>query len=51
MGAKAGSRPKRGTVSFDTARKLALALPGVEEYSVLRHAGVPRRQKAAGAAA
>jgi hypothetical protein len=32
MGAKAGSRPKRGTVSFDTARKLALALPGVEEY-------------------
>ena len=30
--AKTGTRSARGTVSFDTARKLALALPGVEEY-------------------
>ena len=30
--AKTGTRSVRSTVSFDTARKLALALPGVEEY-------------------
>ncbi len=30
--AKTGPQSGRSTVSFDTARKFALALPGVEEY-------------------
>lgn len=30
--AKTGTRSGRSMVSFDTARELALALPGVEEY-------------------
>lgn len=30
---KARPRPKRAAVDFDTVRKLALALPGVEEYT------------------
>lgn len=29
---KTATRSGRNTVSFDTARTLALALPGVEEY-------------------
>jgi len=32
MSAKKSSRSKSGAVSFDAVRKLALALPGVEEY-------------------